>query len=74
MLHVTETVYKILNLAKVHILKKKNPFTMLQHKIKDSTIIIAVPVTETRGPWVAHLRKRSNVTMEPIIENPRVII
>jgi len=27
-----------------------------------------------RGPWVAHLRKRSNVTMEPIIENPRGII
>ena len=24
-----------------------------------------------RGPWVAHLRKRSKVTVEPIIENPR---
>jgi len=22
-----------------------------------------------RGPWVAHLRKRSKVTVEPIIEN-----
>jgi len=31
----------------------------------------------TRGPrglWVAHLRKRSKATMEPIIENPRGII
>jgi len=27
-----------------------------------------------RGSWVAHLRKRSNVTVEPIIENPRGII
>jgi len=27
-----------------------------------------------RGPWVAHLRKRSKVTVEPIIENPRGII
>jgi len=24
-----------------------------------------------RGPWVAHLRKRSKVTVEPIIEKPR---
>jgi len=23
-----------------------------------------------RGPWVAHLRKRSKATVEPIIENP----
>jgi len=27
-----------------------------------------------RGPWVAHLRRRSKVTVEPIIENPRGII
>jgi len=27
-----------------------------------------------RGPWVAHLRKRSKVTVKPIIENPRGII
>jgi len=27
-----------------------------------------------RGPWVAHLRKRSKVTVEPIIEIPRGII
>ena len=27
-----------------------------------------------RGPWVAHLRKRSKVTVLPIIENPRGII
>jgi len=26
---------------------------------------------KTRGPWVAHLRKRSQATVEPIIENPR---
>ena len=31
-------------------------------------------ITETRRPWVAHLRKRSKVTVEPIIENPRGII
>jgi len=34
-------------------------------------------VSETRGPrgpWVAHLRKRSKVIEEPIIENPRGII
>jgi len=33
--------------------------------------------TETRGPrgpWVAHLRIRSKVKVEPIIENPRGII
>ena len=27
-----------------------------------------------KGPWVAHQRKRSKVTMETIIENPRGII
>jgi len=27
-----------------------------------------------RGPWVAHLRKRSKVTVKPIVENPRGII
>jgi len=27
-----------------------------------------------RGPWVAHLKKRSKVMVEPIIENPRGII
>ena len=27
-----------------------------------------------RGPWVAHLRKRSKAMVEPIIENPRGII
>ena len=27
-----------------------------------------------RGPWVAHLRKRSKATVEPIIQNPRGII
>ena len=28
----------------------------------------------TRGPWVTHLWKRSKVTVEPFIENPRGII
>jgi len=35
------------------------------------------PSIQTRGlkePWVAHLRKRSKVTVETIIENPRAII
>jgi len=27
-----------------------------------------------RGPWVAHLRKRSKVTVDSITENPRGII
>jgi len=27
-----------------------------------------------RGPWVAHLRKKSKATVEPIIENPKGII
>ena len=27
-----------------------------------------------KGPWVAHLRKRSKITVEPIIVNPRDII
>jgi len=27
-----------------------------------------------RGPWVAHLKKRSKVTVEPLIENLRGII
>jgi len=31
-------------------------------------------INETRGPWVAHLRKRSKVTVEPFIEKPRGII
>jgi len=43
-----------------------------------SAIILQTdPTTRTRGPrgpWVAHLRKRSKVTVEPITENPRGII
>jgi len=42
---------------------------------------VALGVTENkkqtrgpRGPWVAHLRIRSNFTVEPILENPRGII
>jgi len=34
-------------------------------------IIVRNKTTGPRGPWVAHLRKRSKVTVEPIIENPR---
>jgi len=40
------------------------------NKIFESFILTRGP----RGPWVAHLRKRSKVTVEPIIENPRGII
>ena len=41
----------------------------------NSLIMYLVTITRgPRGPWVAHLRKRSKVTMEPIIENPRGII
>jgi len=42
-----------------------------------STFIVGVILSITRGPrgpWVAHLRKRSKVTVKPIIENPRGII
>jgi len=34
----------------------------------------AIQTRGPRGPWVAHLRKRSKVTVVPIIENPRGII
>jgi len=41
-------------------------------KTKNTTTIIQT--RGPRGPWVAHLRIRSKVTVEPIIENPRGII
>jgi len=46
-------------------------FTEVLPKTKFSTDI---ETRGPRGPWVAHLRKRSKVTVEPIIENPRGII
>jgi len=45
-------------------------FTRLQQKSESLQNMTRGP----RGPWVAHLRKRSKVTVEPIIENPRGII
>jgi len=36
--------------------------------------IIKIKTRGPRGPSVAHLRKTSKVTVEPIIENPRGII
>jgi len=39
-----------------------------------SNISVLKETRGPRGPWVAHLRKRSKVTVEPIIENPRGII
>jgi len=38
------------------------------------TVLPEIETRGPRGPWVAHLRKRSKVTVEPIIENPRGII
>ena len=38
------------------------------------TFVFFIKTRGPRGPWVAHLRKRSKVTVEPIIENPRGII
>jgi len=39
------------------------------------TIALSNKITRgPRGPWVAHLRKRSKVTVDQIIENPRGII
>jgi len=39
-----------------------------------NTIWVVIVTRGPGGPWVAHLRKRSKVTVEPIIENPRGII
>jgi len=48
------------------------------HGIKDKPLFPyhnkALRTRGPRGPWVAHLRKRSKVTVEPIIEIPRGII
>ena len=40
---------------------------------KSNTKNILYTTRGPRGPWVAHLRKRSKVTVEPIIENLRGI-
>ena len=37
-------------------------------------IMILIITRGPRGPWVAHLRKRSKVTVDSIIENPRGMI
>jgi len=41
---------------------------------KEKTCEINFKTRGPKGPWVAHLRKRSKVTVEPFIENPRGII
>jgi len=46
----------------------QTPDSLVQHLHNTST------TRGPRGPWVAHLRIRSKVTVEPIIENPRGII
>jgi len=48
----------------------KKYFTSLSNKQQLQLTIKQGP----RGPWVAHLRKRSKVIEKPIIENPRDII
>jgi len=40
----------------------------------ENKCVLAYRTRGPRGPWVAHLRIRSKVTVEPIIENPRGII
>jgi len=50
---------------------------MVKMLLNHNSETLAISNLETRGPrgpWVAHLRKRSKVTVEPIIENPRGII
>jgi len=46
--------------------------------IRETLVFVKeVQIIKTRGPsrpCVAHLRKRSKVTVEPIIESPRGII
>jgi len=46
-----------------------SPMTSYDHNLSLTT-----RTRGPRGPWVAHLRKRSKATVEPIIENPRGII
>ena len=48
--------------------------TLKDHKSSLSTSCSGELTRGPRGPWVAHLRKRSQATVEPIIENPRGII
>jgi len=51
----------IINISRKSVHFLQNNFTVYVHITRGP-----------RGPWVAHLRKRS--TVEPIIENPRGII
>ena len=59
---------------------KDLPVDNLTKKLQNKAYFLFVinPITRSktrgpRGPWVAHLRKRSKVTVEPIIENHRGI-
>jgi len=40
----------------------------------EQNVRLAKETRGPRGPWVAHLRKMSKATVEPIIKNPRGII
>jgi len=42
--------------------------------VGDTKTSVSIKTRGPRGPWVAHLRKRSKVKVKPIIENPRGII
>jgi len=46
----------------------------LVHVVSKKIFENFILTTGPRGPCVAHLRKRSKVTVEPIIANPRGII
>ena len=52
--------------------------TMLKRRLATDTEVLAFSGRfknkRPKGPWVAHLRKRSKVTVETIIENPRGMI
>ena len=59
-------------------LKISDPDPIIQYKMnKHVSYLIQLNISSIyytrrpRGPWVAHLMKRSKVTVEPIIENPR---
>jgi len=61
---------------KVGQLKKKMPMYKKNSFFNNESKLETIPnrTRGPRGPWVAHLRKRSKVTVEPKIENPRGII
>ena len=55
-----QTVQIVLTLLKRHV-----------GTVDDTNLYVFTLATKgPRGPWVAHLRKRSKVTVEPLIETP----